>query len=93
MRAVSASLVFAVGPNGTLARSSDGGRTWSRGGRVDPAEDVIDVSFADGSIGYAVDAAGTVLRTDNGGASWQILNTGYSATPQAVLALGPGRCC
>ena len=53
---------------------------------------MIDVSFADAFVGYAVDAAGTVLRTENGGLSWQILNTGYSATPQAVLALDPGRC-
>ena len=30
-----------------------------------------------------------MLRTENGGISWQILNTGYSATPQAVLALDP----
>ena len=44
-------------------------------------------------VGYAVDAAGTVLRTDNGGVSWQILNTGYSATPQAVLALDRRTCC
>ena len=88
IRAVSASLVFAVGPNGTLARTSDGGRSWSPLG-VSTSEDVIDVSFADAFVGYAVDAAGTVLRTENGGVSWQILNTGYSATPQAVLALDP----
>ena len=88
IRAVSASLVFAVGPNGTLARTSDGGRSWAPLG-VSTSEDVIDVSFADAFVGYAVDAAGTVLRTENGGISWQILNTGYSATPQAVLALDP----
>jgi photosystem II stability/assembly factor-like uncharacterized protein len=88
IRAVSASLVFAVGPNGTLARTSDGGRSWAPLG-VSTSEDVIDVSFADAFVGYAVNAAGTVLRTENGGISWQILNTGYSATPQAVLALGP----
>jgi photosystem II stability/assembly factor-like uncharacterized protein len=29
-----------------------------------------------------------VLRTDNAGASWQILNTGTSARPQAIMALG-----
>jgi photosystem II stability/assembly factor-like uncharacterized protein len=86
IRAVSASFVLAVGPNGTLARSTDGGRTWSESG-VSTSEDVIDASFVDVFVGYAVDAAGTVLRTDNGGASWQILDTGYPATPQAVLAL------
>ena len=79
-------LVFAVGPRGTLARSVDGGRTWAEVG-VSTAEDVIDASFVDELTGYAVDAAGTVLRTVNGGASWQVLDTGYSATPQAVLAL------
>jgi len=86
VRAVSSSLVFAVGPKGGLARSIDGGRTWSELG-VSTSEDVIDASFANASVGYAVDAVGTVLRTDNGGVSWQILDTGFSATPQAVLAL------
>jgi photosystem II stability/assembly factor-like uncharacterized protein len=89
IRAVSASLVFAVGPNGALAQSSDGGRSWTEIG-VSTSEDVLDVSFADAFVGYAVDAAGTVLRTDNGGVSWQILDTGYAGTPQAVVALGPG---
>jgi photosystem II stability/assembly factor-like uncharacterized protein len=88
LRAVSPSLVLAVGPNGTLARSTDGGRTWAGLG-VSTSEDVIDVSFANAFVAYAVDAAGTVLRTDNGGVSWQSLNTGYSTTPQAVLALTP----
>jgi photosystem II stability/assembly factor-like uncharacterized protein len=88
VRAVSPSVVLAVGPNGTLVRTIDGGHTWSELG-VSTSEDVIDASFADLFLGYAVDAAGTVLRTDNGGVSWEILNTGYSATPQAVLALGP----
>jgi photosystem II stability/assembly factor-like uncharacterized protein len=86
MRAVSAALAFAVGPDGTLARSLDGGRSWVEVG-VSTAEDVIDASFVDAVTGYAVDAAGTVLRTVNGGASWQVLDTGYPATPQAVLAL------
>ena len=86
LRATSANLVFAAGPKGTLARSPDGGRTWAEIG-VSTAEDVIDASFVDESTGYAVDAAGTVLRTVNGGASWQVLDTGYTATPQAVLAL------
>jgi photosystem II stability/assembly factor-like uncharacterized protein len=86
IRALSGSLAFAVGSNGTLARSNDGGRVWSELG-VSTSEDVIDVSFADVFVGYAVDAAGTVFRTENGGVTWQILSTGFSATPQAVLAL------
>jgi photosystem II stability/assembly factor-like uncharacterized protein len=90
VRAVSSTLVFAAGPKGTLARSTDGGASWTELG-VSTAEDVIDVSFADDRNGYAVDAAGTVLRTDNGGVSWQILNTGFSTRPQAVLALSPTR--
>ena len=86
MRATPAGLAFAVGPRGTLARSLDGGRTWAEVG-VSTAENVIDASWVDEFTGYAVDEAGTVLRTVNGGASWQVLETGYSATPQAVLAL------
>jgi photosystem II stability/assembly factor-like uncharacterized protein len=86
IRAVSPSLVVAVGPNGTIARSTDGGLTWAELS-VSTSQDVIDASFASVFNGYAVDAAGTVLRTTNGGASWEILDTGFHATPQAVLAL------
>lgn len=86
IRAVSPSHVVAVGPNGTIARSTDGGLTWAELS-VSTSQDVIDASFVDESTGYAVDAAGTVLRTANGGESWEILDKGYTTTPQAVLAL------
>jgi photosystem II stability/assembly factor-like uncharacterized protein len=85
---LSASVVFATGTNGALARSTDGGITWAEVG-VSTSEDVIDVSFADSEVGYALDAVGTLLKTNNSGESWQILNTGTARHPQAVLALGP----
>jgi photosystem II stability/assembly factor-like uncharacterized protein len=52
---------------------------------------VVDASFVSQSIGYALDSAGSVLKTDNGGGSWQILNTGTSAVPAAIVALDANR--
>ena len=93
VRAVSATLVFATGPEGALARTTDGGDTWTEIG-VSTSEDVIDVSFVDDRIGYALDVAGQLLRTDNAGQSWQILNTGTASRPAGGAGAGQrGRCC
>jgi photosystem II stability/assembly factor-like uncharacterized protein len=85
LRAASSSLAFAAGNEGTIARTVDGGRSWATIG-VTTSEDIYDVSFVSRETGYALDSAGAVLRTDNSGTSWQILNTGSSVRPQAIIA-------
>ena len=76
---------FAPGDNGSLARTVDGGKTWTRG-NVATSEDVFDVSFPSNEIGFALDVAGGLFRTDDGGATWRTLDTGTTARPSAVLA-------
>ena len=86
LRRGAASAVFALGRDGALDKSTDGGRTWSSGS-VSTSDDVIDVAFPTDQIGYALDSSGTLLKTNNGGTSWSILNTGTSRTPRAVVAV------
>ncbi len=63
----------AVGFNGVLLRTSDGGATWSggklpTGGGLPPLTHVL---FIDGSLGFAADAGfGGLLRTSDGGKNW-----------------------
>lgn len=79
-------VAFAPGDNGSLAKTTDGGRTWTRG-NVSTSEDVRDVSFPTATDGFALDVAGGLFRTADGGATWRALDTGSTAVPEAVLAL------
>jgi photosystem II stability/assembly factor-like uncharacterized protein len=90
LRAATASVAFATGPAGTLARTSDGGQTWNDLG-VPTTGDVIDVSFPSPTTGFALDSSGTLLKSTNGGGSWVLLNTGTQTQPASVLALDTNR--
>jgi photosystem II stability/assembly factor-like uncharacterized protein len=87
---------FAPGDNGSLAKSVDGGKTWTRG-NVSTSEDVIDVAFPTAQIGYALDTSGGLFRTNDGGATWRTLDTGTTARPfqlaapntKTVILVGP----
>ena len=86
LRAPSASLVLAPGTAGRLARSTDGGRTWSML-QVPTSEDLRDVWFVDGNVGFALDAGGELQRTTDGGDGWSEVDTGTgSSKPNAVYA-------
>jgi photosystem II stability/assembly factor-like uncharacterized protein len=79
---------FAPGANGTLARTTDAGRTWTRG-NVSTSEDVLDVAFPTATSGFALDTAGGLFRTTDAGDTWRTLDTGTTARPAAVLAPSP----
>ena len=59
----------AVGGNGTILRTTDGGATW-----IEQAsginDDLFAVSFADAGAGTAAGDNGTILHTTNGGTAW-----------------------
>jgi photosystem II stability/assembly factor-like uncharacterized protein len=76
---------FAPGPSGTLGKTVDGGRTWTRG-NVATSQDVLDVSFPSITDGYALDVAGGLFRTSTGGQTWKTLDTGSTARARAVYA-------
>lgn len=76
---------FATGTVGALARTTDGGRSWTRGS-VPTAGALVDVSFPSRAVGYALDDGGGLFRTGNGGTTWKTLGTGSTAVARAVLA-------
>ena len=80
-----AGTAFAPGDNGTLAKTIDGGKTWTRG-NVSTSEDVLDVAFPTAQVGYALDSAGGLFRTADGGATWKTLDTGTTARPFQIVA-------
>jgi len=60
---------WAVGANGAIFYTSNGGREWK------PQEsgvksDLYDVKFVDANEGWAVGGEGTILHTKNGGRAW-----------------------
>src|SRR4051794_9028356 len=65
---------WAVGHDGVILHSGDGGKSWARqrDGRPDNADvPLLDVWFQDEHTGYAVGAFGTLLQTSDGGAHWE----------------------
>ena len=65
----------AVGGNGTILRTTNGGAAWilQSSGTI---ELLNGVSFTDANNGTAVGYRGTILRTTNGGAVWTAQSSG-----------------
>lgn len=76
---------YAPGEDGALAKTTDGGRSWTTG-NVPTSADLFDVSFPARSVGYALDADGGLFRTADGGAFWRTLGTGSARRPNALVA-------
>jgi photosystem II stability/assembly factor-like uncharacterized protein len=83
-----AGTAFAPGPNATLGKTVDGGKTWTRG-NVTTTANVLDVSFPTATAGYALDVDGGLFATSTGGGFWKTLDTGSTARPGAVYAPTP----
>jgi len=64
---------IAVGWNGTIARTTDGGTTWSSQEGVITNNFLLKNCFGDANVGYAVGYNGTILKTTDAGASWNVL--------------------
>ena len=79
---------FAPGEDGSLAKTTDGGKSWTRG-NVPTSEDVADAAFPTALVGYALDSSGGLFRTDDGGQTWKTLDTGTTAVPFEVTAPSP----
>jgi photosystem II stability/assembly factor-like uncharacterized protein len=87
---------YVPGLDGRVARTVDGGRSWtafevSAAGFPSTGHDIRDVSFPVPAIGYALGFGGSLLRSDNAGESWRILNTSSPSADRAVVALDARR--
>ena len=73
----------AVGENGVILRTADGGETWRP--QVSPVTSSLDqVALATELDGIAVGEDGVILRTANGGARWSVVPSGTTQHLRAV---------
>jgi Cdc6-like AAA superfamily ATPase len=75
--------VWAVGYNGTILETENGGQDWQvqeSGSRAW----LMAVQFVDTQHGRVVGNNGTILTTDNGGQDWQVQQSGSPASLMAV---------
>jgi gliding motility-associated-like protein len=84
-------IVIAVGENGGIARSSDGGRTWTYGifTYTTPAAQITKASFQDvhvvnSSAMYAVGTGGMMAKSTDGGATWSFVSNPLFANARTI---------
>jgi photosystem II stability/assembly factor-like uncharacterized protein len=89
--AVSPAVAYAVGQNGTIVRTTNGGVTWTKLTSPMPAdEEVTDVDFVTSSTGYAIGAANAILKTTDGGATWSGTSfLGFTYPPKLLTLSAP----
>lgn len=85
--------VLAVGSDGGIAKSTDGGRNWTYGifTYVNPQGFVTkstfnDVHFVTANVAYAVGDRGSMAKTTDGGATWTFVNSPLWANSKNINA-------
>jgi photosystem II stability/assembly factor-like uncharacterized protein len=78
-------IALAIGDDGALARTTDGGATWQSLG-VPTNSSILDASFPTATTGYVLDLDGHLFKTTNAGAGWSGLDTGTSVVLKHVIA-------
>lgn len=83
--------VIAVGSDGGIAKSTDGGTNWTYGPFtfINPAGVLTkpsfnDVHFITASVAYAVGNSGAMAKTIDGGATWTFVNTPLFANSKNI---------
>jgi len=86
--------VIAVGSDGGIGKSADGGSTWAYGAFtffnaagliVKPA--FADVHYITATVGYAVGSQGCMAKTTDGGANWNLVTTPLLANAKSINAV------
>ena len=76
-------IIWASGTDGTVLRTTDGGKTWSVRKIMAPTIiDIRDIHAFDANVAIAMATAGRLFRTTDGGATWQ---TVYVASDTSVF--------
>jgi len=74
---------FAVGLDGTIIKTTDGGATWTSQ-NSGTTQHLLSVDFIDANNGLASGYGGTILKTTNGGTTWTSQNPGITSTLYSV---------
>jgi photosystem II stability/assembly factor-like uncharacterized protein len=85
---VTANTGFAVGQEGAILKTSNGGNHWILLPAV-TANSLNGLFFVDSLTGFVVGDLGTILRTTNGGLSWSVLSSGIQARLRSVFFHDP----
>ncbi|MCU0342323.1 MAG: YCF48-related protein [Ignavibacterium sp.] len=83
---VSENSIWAVGYNGTIVKSTDGGNTWQNI-YLNLSIELTGLSFIDEMHGTIAGENGTIIHTTNGGIDWQWQESGTSSYLTAVSFL------
>lgn len=67
-------IVFVVGDNGTLLKTTDGGITWVQK-NSGTNQDLMFIKFATSNVGYIICMNGTLLKTIDGGENWDFISS------------------
>ena len=81
---------WAVGTEGRVFKTTDGGRTWSAQNSSVQA-DLYDVKFLDELEGWAAGAQGTLLHTVDGGKVWRVVPSGTTHALERLCFAGRTR--
>ena len=76
---------FAVGQNGLILATTNGGQTWNVQ-VIQVNYNLNGVSFVNPSIGWLVGDNGTIARTSSAGSSWTLLTSGTNENLNGVFA-------
>jgi photosystem II stability/assembly factor-like uncharacterized protein len=81
---------WAVGAEGRVFATRDGGRTWAAQ-KSNVTADLADVKFLDKYEGWAVGAEGTLIHTTDGGALWTAEASGTTHALERLFFVGRTR--
>lgn len=82
---------WAVGHDGVILNTVDGGETWQRQDKGDDLETVyLDVLFLDAQRGFVIGAYGKFMATGDGGKTWQPSSPSGHDIHYNHLAVSPG---
>jgi photosystem II stability/assembly factor-like uncharacterized protein len=81
---------WAVGSEGRVFKTTDGGRTWGEQDSNVQA-DLYDVKFLDELEGWAAGAQGTLIHTSDGGKRWEVVPSGTNHALERLCFIGRNR--
>lgn len=81
---------WAVGANGAVLATADGGRTWAAQ-ESGTESDLFDVKFFDAREGWAVGSGGAAIHTSDGGQTWRPEQTGTTHALERLFFEGRAR--
>ncbi len=85
--AVSPDMVWTIGQDKGIYKTTDGGTTWYK--QFTSTETLNSISFYDSQSGIAVGANGVIVTTSNGGVVWNSQSSGVTVTLNDICCINP----